>query len=258
MINKLKSLSIAFSMYSKIPVPIVDWTEEAMRYALCFFPLVGLVQGVVYYLWSYFGIRIFGPSNLLYAAVLTVLPVLITGGIHLDGLLDTADALSSYKPMEEKLRILKDTHAGAFAIIICCCYFTLSLGACTMVVPQSAKVIAIGFIFSRSLSGFGIVTFKNARGSGLAATFADMAVKKTVRIVMILSALISGAAMIWVYPVCGACSLAAALLVLLWYKRLVFKQFGGITGDTCGFFVQITELVITITAVTAHQIIGMI
>ena len=52
-----------------------------------------------------------------------LIPVLVTGGIHLDGLLDTADALSSWQTRERRLEILKDSHAGAFAIIVCCGYF---------------------------------------------------------------------------------------------------------------------------------------
>jgi len=64
----------------------------------------------------------------LYAVVLTLIPVVITGGIHLDGLLDTADALSSYQPRERRLEILKDSHAGAFAIIVCCMYFLAYFG----------------------------------------------------------------------------------------------------------------------------------
>ena len=55
-------------------------------------------------------------------------PVLVTGGIHLDGFLDTADALSSWQPWEKKLEILKDSHAGAFAIIMGCAYFALGTG----------------------------------------------------------------------------------------------------------------------------------
>ena len=57
-----------------------------------------------------------------------MIPIIITGGIHLDGLLDTADALSSYKSMEEKLEILKDSHTGAFAIIVGGAWFILALG----------------------------------------------------------------------------------------------------------------------------------
>ena len=61
-------------------------------------------------------------------ASFVLLPVLVTGGIHMDGFLDTTDALSSWQPREKKLEILKDSHAGAFAIIMGCSYFVLALG----------------------------------------------------------------------------------------------------------------------------------
>ena len=110
------SFVIACSMYSRIPMPQVDWTENRMKYAMCFFPVIGAVIGGLLYLWIY----LTGDStgSLFRAAVAVLIPIIITGGIHLDGLLDTADALSSYKSMEEKLEILKDSHTGAFAIIV--------------------------------------------------------------------------------------------------------------------------------------------
>ena len=100
--NLIRSFFIAFSMYSKIPMPRTDWTKESMRYAMCFFPVIGAVIGGLLYLWIY----LTGDStgSLFRAAVAVLIPIIITGGIHLDGLLDTTDALSSYKSMEEKLR----------------------------------------------------------------------------------------------------------------------------------------------------------
>ena len=104
-----RSLCVAFSMYSKIPMPQVEWTKESMQYCICFFPAVGAVIGAATLLWNMLvGAKLSG--SLLFTAVLILIPVLITGGIHLDGLLDTADALSSYKTKEEKLEILKDSH----------------------------------------------------------------------------------------------------------------------------------------------------
>lgn len=115
--NVLKSFVIAMAMYSKIPMPKVEWEEKSMRYALCFFPVVGIVEGaVLYFIWRLFS-HYLGMDGMLAAAVYTVLPVLITGGIHVDGFLDTMDALSSYQERTRKLEILKDSHTGAFAII---------------------------------------------------------------------------------------------------------------------------------------------
>ena len=118
------SFVIAFSTYSKIPMPQVEWSEANMRHTLSFFPLVGAVLGLLFCAAA----RICALLNLgpvLTAAVLTALPVLLTGGIHLDGYCDTIDALSSHAPREKKLQILKDSNAGAFAVIWCCVWFVL-------------------------------------------------------------------------------------------------------------------------------------
>ena len=102
----IKSFFIAFSMYSKIPMPQFAWKDEDMRYALCFFPWVGAVIGVLWYLWKWICAR-FGVGTLCYTVVGTAIPILITGGFHVDGFLDTCDALHSYRPRERKLEILK-------------------------------------------------------------------------------------------------------------------------------------------------------
>ena len=90
------SFKIAFAMFSKIPVPQAEWTKENMKYMFCFFPFIGAVIGAVslgaVWLANYLGFNV-----IFLSVALTVLPVLITGGIHVDGLLDTADALSSWQ-----------------------------------------------------------------------------------------------------------------------------------------------------------------
>lgn len=78
-----------------------------MRYMMCFFPLIGVVIGVllqglgILCTWLSFG-------DIMRGASFVLLPVLVTGGIHMDGFLDTTDALSSWQPREKKLEILKE------------------------------------------------------------------------------------------------------------------------------------------------------
>ena len=107
--NIIKSICVAFSMYSKIPMPRVEWNEKNMKYAMCFFPLVGAVIGGLMLLVRFLCGR-FGFNTSVYAVVMTALPVLVSGGIHTDGFIDTVDALSSYGDKEKKLEILKDPH----------------------------------------------------------------------------------------------------------------------------------------------------
>ena len=123
----LRSLASALLMYSRIPAPRVEWREENRRYALCFFPLVGAVIGGLLLLWERLcalleiGVTVRG-------AVCVLLPILVTGGIHIDGFCDTTDAVSSYADKQKRLEIMKDPHIGSFAVI----------GLCSMLLLQFA------------------------------------------------------------------------------------------------------------------------
>ena len=100
--NLYESFVIAFSMYSRIPMPKVEWSEKGMKYAMCFFPFVGIVLGLLMYACLWF-LSWISASQLTRAVVLTVLPVMLTGGIHVDGWIDTSDALQSWQTTERKL-----------------------------------------------------------------------------------------------------------------------------------------------------------
>ena len=156
------NFKVAFAMYSKIPMPPADWEKENMKYALCFFPWVGLAVGAVSAVLFWLQQQI-GAGSMLRAAVLTAVPVLVTGGIHLDGYLDTMDALSSWREKQRRLEILKDPHAGAFAIIMGCLYFVLYAGAAGELVWKIFPAYAFGFAVSRSFSGLSIAFFPNER-----------------------------------------------------------------------------------------------
>ena len=80
-----------------------------MRYVMCFLPLIGAVIGFLSWIWGTYA-GLFVHSHNFYTVILVLIPVLVSGGIHLDGLLDTSDALNSYQPREKKkLEILKDS-----------------------------------------------------------------------------------------------------------------------------------------------------
>ena len=122
-----ESLLIALSTYSAVPVPQLDWNEKNMRYAMCAFPLIGVVIGAA---WCVCGVL--PLPGLAKAAGFALVPVWVTGGIHLDGYADTCDALSSYGDRTKKLEILKDPHCGAFAVIRLCSYFLATFALCTL------------------------------------------------------------------------------------------------------------------------------
>lgn len=245
MIRIWNSFKIAFAMYSKIPMPRADWSKENMRYMMCLFPFVGIVVGALVVLWSYLS-DLLGAGDILRSAVYVLIPVLVTGGIHLDGLLDTADALSSYQEKERKLEILKDSNAGAFAVITACSYFLACFAVWSEITAHQALVLALGFVLSRSFSGLSVATFPCARHTGTVAAFSDAAQKRTVVSVLILLILVSGSVMCVLDLKLGAAAVIGALLVFGGYYRMSMKQFGGITGDLAGFFLQICELVMAV------------
>jgi len=239
------SFVISFSMYSKIPMPKINWTKENMRCVMCFFPVIGAVIGGICYLWGSYG-RLLPIGEVFHTVILLLIPVVITGGIHLDGLLDTADALSSYQDKERKLEILKDSNAGAFAVIIAVSYFLLYYGVFTELTEKGLPVVCLGFILSRALSGFAIAAFPMAKNTGLAAAFSNGAKKHTVRLVTGMTACLTGLGMCLIQPVLGISGIAGAMLTFGYYYQMSKKQFGGITGDLAGFFLQICELVIAL------------
>lgn len=238
----LNAMIIAIAMYSKIPMPRVDWNEKNMRYAMCFFPLVGVIIGV----WEIVAGNLItvwkGEGTFFYAVVLTLIPVFITGGIHLDGFADTMDAKSSYGDREKKLQILKDPHTGAFAIISLCCYFLLCVGIFSEMRIERLFATALVFVFSRSLSGISVVTFQAAKNSGLLRTFQDGAQKRNVRIVLIIWLLAAGVGFYLTAGLCGVAAAVVGLAVFFYYYQFSRKQFGGITGDLAGYFLQLCEL----------------
>lgn len=245
---------ISFAMYSKIPMPMIDWSDENMEYSMCFFPMVGAVIGGLMYGWYVLtGILPFGTT--FNTAIYLVIPMIISGGIHLDGLLDTADALSSWQPMERRLEILKDSNSGAFAIIIGFLYFIVYFGVMSEVGPASIGVICISFTISRALSGYGVVTLPKARKTGLAVAFANPAQSRVVQITMIVILVVCAGLLFWVNAIPGVAVMLGAGIAWFFHVTYSKKYFGGITGDLCGAFTQISELLMAMFAIIAAALI---
>ena len=241
----MQSLIIAFAMYSKIPMPRADWNDKNMRYAFCWFPVIGLVIGLVE-LAVFYILTKWQAGSVFRGVCLMAVPLLVTGGIHLDGFMDTMDALGSWGDKEKKLEILKDSHNGAFAVIGICCYFTGSLGVWSEIRTEMLPVVAAGYVISRALSGLAVMIFPAARGSGLVKTFQDGAQKKAVRFTMIVYLILVAGYLYICSPVGMVVLLIIAGAVFGYYYRMSRKQFGGVTGDLAGYFLQICELALLV------------
>lgn len=245
-----RSLCIAFSMYSKFPVPHVEWKEKDMRYAICFFPLIGLLIGVFLYIWETF-CEWKGCNIMMRTLVACLVPILVTGGIHIDGWMDTNDALHSYQPREKKLLILKDSHIGAFSVIMLMLYAGIYLAAASEITGKSVYVWGLSFVLSRCLSGLSVVTFQNAKKEGTLYTFSSAAHKKRATMVLLTEIVLCLFAM-WMidFRYCIGTGIAAGI-AYYYYKKMSGKEFGGITGDIAGWFLCLCEcfMVVTIAAI---------
>ena len=236
----LETAAVAFAMFSAVPVPQPVWNEKNMRYALCAFPLVGVVCGLAWWGWAALAARLSFPL-LLRAAGLCLAPVLVTGGIHLDGYADTCDALASCAAPEKKQEILKDPHCGAFAVIRLCSYCVayFALCCCVQFTPQVGAVWLLALVLERACSGYAVAAFPLAKNTGLAHTFATAADRTTVRRVLGCLSIVLAVAL---FALGGGVLVLAAGVALWRYHRVAVKQFGGITGDLAGWFLQKAEL----------------
>ena len=239
--NLIGSFVIAFSMYSRIPMPRMDWTEERMRYALCFFPLIGAVIGAVE-IATFALCEILGAGVLFRTCLLTAVPLLITGGIHMDGYLDVTDARHSYGEREKKAGDFKrspyggvcDHRSGAVPASLCGGQF-LSLW------EQMCGCCRGRLCWNGACSGYSVVAFPKAKKDGLAAEFSRSAETKVVRVSMAVLAVLAISWMIYWGHLRGALAALTALATFVCYYRFSMREFGGINGDLAGHFLQSCE-----------------
>ena len=235
-----ETIAAAFSMFSALPVPCVEWTGKNTRWLLAAFPLVGTVIGGLCWGWVVLCGWLSLP-DIMRGAGLTLIPVLVTGGSHLDGYADTWDALSSHAPPEKKQEILQDPRLGAFAAIRLCCYFTADFALWTALPRYDGPLFLLLFCLSRTLSGLSVAAFPLAKDTGLAHNFAKAADKKKLRIFLSLLTVLLAAGMCLRGPD-GAAVVLSALCVFVYYSRTAKRQFGGLSGDLAGWFLQTAEL----------------
>ncbi len=239
----IASIKLAFAMFTAIPVKNADWSEQSMRYMLCAFPLVGAVMIPLLAGWFWL-CGVLGVGKLLFAAGVTLLPVAVTGGIHLDGFADTADALASHASVEKKRAILKDPHAGAFAVIgvgsYLLCYFALASELATAMC--AALLVGLTHVLSRVASGLCALLFAGSGAGGSLETFRESASKKRAVAALAAEGALTAAIMIYLDPWPASAACAAVLLCALLLRRTAKREFGGMSGDLSGWFLQTAEL----------------
>jgi len=249
----IRSVVTAFSMFSAIPMPRVRWEPENMRYALAALPLVGIAVGLCVWGWARlcellsFGAALFGAGAAL-------LPLLLTGGVHMDGFCDTVDALASHAAPEKKREILKDPHIGAFAAIGAGMYLLAYFALCTEFSRDARGLLLLALIpvMSRAAAGF-VCVYVPAGGEGLLNVFRGAAGHGSVIALGAWFAL-AAAGMIWLDLPCGAVMTLVSAVCAALVSRMVRRQFGGMSGDLAGYLVQVGELAMLAALVLIRRV----
>lgn len=242
--NIINSFFICLSTFSIIPTKNVEWNNESMRYVFCFFPFIGFVIGLVEYGWIVLS-HSQNINSVLYASVATVIPVIITGGIHIDGLIDTFDAIFCYGDVDKRLTVLKDSRVGAFGVIYTIMYFIVTFGVFESVFYKDVSFVLFISVYciSRITSGIITINFPQSKDSGLQKNFTEDSKNKIVNIVLV--------GLLFWFMVVNNVKFDVFVLISIvvfysWLYRFSKKLIGGLAGDLIGFSLTIFELILLI------------
>ena len=246
------SFLMAFSTYSISPKVKMERNKENTSCILVFIPLIGAIIGLVIYGWA-IAYPYLCEYAVLPAVVGAVLPSILSGVAHLDGFFRTVDALCSHQPREKKLQILEDSHGGYFAIIVCVCYFMLAIGIWSEMPVDGLFILAHGFVISRALYGFSILTSKHAKESKCSAYLPEGISKYAQIVIMVVYVILCAVSMILLNREVAIACLAGVVVSFIYYILVSYKEFGGVTEDSAGFFIHICEVAIPLAALIAYK-----
>ena len=253
-----KSLALAIACFTHLPAPRVDWDSQNMRYMMMWFPFIGLIVGAFVALWLLV-CDVAGFGAVLRAAGVVLVPFAVTGGFHLDGFMDVVDAQMSHAEPEKKRAILKDSHIGAFAAMTVAAYLLLYFGMATEL-PGGWRVLVLLVcvpVMSRCGSGFATTVFWGNGHAGTLTMFHDSADVRATVAVLVASFVVAAGVAVAVAPAIGFVMVGAEALLLAWLNWFAQKNFGGMSGDVAGFFLQLCELVLVACIMCGAKAFGL-
>ena len=255
-----------------------EWSVEDFGKSVVAFPYVGLIIGLILAL-LYGILSPFIPLVPL-MLILVIAEFLITGGLHADGLMDTSDGLFSGRERDRKLEIMKDSRIGSFGVVAFV-FVTLLKWQLLTAIP-TAEFIPMALIMMPLMSRWSLVlsirSYPYAREQGMGAAFANLAQKHVITyntlstffmpivillIGVILYTLLYGVYSIFsiadvgyvvglgvlVYATLGIFQINIVSMIITYIinrilNHYIVKQLGGTTGDTYGFVVEVTEVLL--------------
>ena len=233
----LHAFAMCQSMFCAIPFPGNIWDEEARDKMLLFLPVVGLEIGLIWAALAWL-CQLLNLPALVTGLILCAYPYIVTGFIHLDGYMDVTDAVKSWRDLECRREILKDSHVGSFAVIgivlLMLAQFALMASA-----PVDANYLILIFIpaVSRCGSALAVTALKPMSTSQYAAQ------KKPKSHIVVLAVM----ACIFVavgFLLCGkyGFALVGCMAGYALALRRAYKSLDGMNGDVAGYALTIGEL----------------
>ena len=238
----LKGLYMSFGMFCIIPQPFQLWDASCVNLVLPCFPVVGGIIGALW--WGLVRLMILrGIGVILASAVAALFPFILSGFIHLEGYMDTSDAVLSRRPLEDKLRILKDPHTGAFAVIMLAVLFILWLALVFTVIENGIYIVLIAIIpvLSRCCAALSILRLKILAQSSYANSFRQNTGAPHIAFIVITAA--AGVAFSFFFA--GLRGLAVSAAVMAGFAAAMafaYKDLKGVSGDLAGFALVTGEL----------------
>lgn len=232
----MKSFLMAIQFLTRIPLPVNAGDDpELIGRSLLWYPLVGALIGALLY---GLAMLLANQSSLVTAVIILIIWVLITGGLHLDGLADSADAWAGgYGDKEKTLAIMKDPHVGSLAVVVLVLVLLLKFSALSELLKSgNVHYLILAPMLGRCAVVYLFLTTPYVRQQGLGTNMAKhlprgMAI--FVLLLFIIPALI-------LQPV----AVISAGLALMALRYLMIKRIDGMTGDTVGASIEITEAVV--------------
>lgn len=232
----IKRLILLLQFYTTIPIPFqFEPSSQEFGKALALSPVVGMFLGLILFV-GYSGLLLFF-SPLIAAVLIMVLYIILTGGLHLDGLGDTFDGLFSNRPKEQMLEIMKDSRIGMNAALGVFCTLLLNITVISQLAvdnPISILLLPIagrtGIVICASLS-----TYPRLKGTG--KDFIQNCTKKELTLALVLH-------FIFFLAFGGLWSLVVGIICVLsslFFTFLLTRRIGGATGDILGAVCELTQ-----------------
>ncbi|MDR0880461.1 MAG: adenosylcobinamide-GDP ribazoletransferase [Clostridioides sp.] len=244
----MKRFLLTLQLLTKIPVKYNAGFDEDFHKGIIYFPLVGFIIGLIMYVVAIFMGRLFG---FFLASIFTVLvEVLLTGGLHLDGLGDTFDSIYSYRDRDKMLEIMKDSRLGTNALLAVVFTVLIKIAFIFNIMNSDMMWIVMFMpIFSRLIVIWMTYKTESPRKEGMGNVFIGKTSTESLLIAVLYtipSTILIGMEF-FVFEGSEIINLLFTTAVLFIFvdvfKHHIYSKIGGITGDVLGCTIELSELV---------------